>query len=237
MGGQAASSKSKVENDLVTKAFNSCPNVVASNTVNLSGVQFRPDLNPQCVNPKFEINQSAGVEADCVIKSLQDSLAETVSKMSAESQGGFGFQASQTVSDIKTQIEQITENNCGNQSATNVADIKDTLVTACDWHFVQNATAKSSCKLDSLQKLTNEVTSEQAATSTGLTLASFFTGYGGLTTIIMIIIIGGGLYGGYSYYQENESGKTQSGGGMSMTSRIIILLTVVFIVNRLCKRT
>lgn len=226
MGAQASASRNTIENDFITKAYNKCPNVSANNEINLSGVQFRPDMNPMCKNPKFEINQSAGVEADCVVKNIQDTLAETVSKMSTQSQGGLGFQASASSSDIKTQIEQMVENDCGNQSASNKADISDTLVTACDWHFVQNATAKSSCAIDSLQQMSNKVSSQQDTAATGLTLASFLTGYGGIMTAVVAIILISGLgYGTYTYYNENK--ESQQGGCGDKRFNIIIILFLI----------
>lgn len=208
MGAQLSTNVSTVQNDLTTTAFNKCPKITASNTADLYKVKHHPQST--CKNSTFAIDQSAGVDANCLISNLQDSLASTLANMDAQAQGGFGIQASTNASDIKSQLTQKTENTCGTLSATNAANIEDIEVTACDFHIVQNATAKSACVINSLQKMANDVSVKQTAKTEGLTLASLLFGNGAIGSIIMgivVVIILAGL-GYYLYTQLGGDGKS-----------------------------
>ena len=190
MGAQVSTNKQVIQTDIVTEAYNSCPNIAVSNTVNMQGVNFRPDLNPNCTgDTSFDISQTAGVDATCVITSMQDSLAKTLSTMDAEALGGLGFSGTSNILDIKNELSQKVENDCGNQSVTNVADIKDTTVTSCNMRVVQNASAKSSCTINSLQKIANDLEANSKSKAQGSTLASLLFGYGGIASIAMIIVV------------------------------------------------
>ena len=168
MGAQVSTNKQVIQTDIVTEAYNSCPNIAVSNTVNMQGVNFRPDLNPNCTgDTSFDISQTAGVDATCVITSMQDSLAKTLSTMDAEALGGLGFSGTSNILDIKNELSQKVENDCGNQSVTNVADIKDTTVTSCNMRVVQNASAKSSCTINSLQKIANDLEANSKSKAQG----------------------------------------------------------------------
>jgi|SRR5579872_1233774 len=207
MGAQASTNISTINTDLTTQAYNQCPRVTVSNTVDMSKVNFLP--NSTCKNPSFAIDQTAGVDANCLITNLQQSLASSIAGMDATTQGGFGFQASTNAANIQSQITQQTENSCGTLSSTNAANLQDVTVTACDFHIVQNATAKSACTLNSLQKLANTVSVQQSATAQGLTLASLLFGYGGIGSIIMgivVLIIIAGL-GYYLFGGESDEDK------------------------------
>lgn len=224
MGAQGSKNKAKTTTDITTTAYNSCPNVSANNSINLSGVQFRPDLNPACanVNSDFVINQSAGVESECVLTNLQNTTADTISKMDAQAQGGLGFQASSNSDNIKTQLITMTTNSCGDQTSSNEANISDTIITSCNWHFVQDASVTSSCLINNTQTIANQVSSQQSATSTGLTLASFLTGYGPsiIVIIIIIVVVGGIGYFGYKEYKKNKQSSTTSTSTSTSTEQV-----------------
>lgn len=222
MGASASTNKQSIQNTLTSEAYNSCPNITASNTANISGVSFKP--NPGCVNPQFLVNQSAGIDANCLITSLQDSLAQTISKLDAKSQAGLGFSASTNVNDIKTQIKQMVKNTCGNQSSTNVANINDTIITACDFRIVQNATDQSSCSINALQKQVDSVAASAAANATGGSIwGDLFGSSNILKTVIIIVVIvaviaaiAGGGYAIYRYQKNkkqttNETGSSEEG--------------------------
>lgn len=192
MGAQASTNVSKQKSDIVTQSYNKCPPVSAQNKTDIEGVKFNPPTEiclKYGIKPVFEINQNAGVKADCVISNLQDTLAEAISKLDAEAQGGLGFQASTNISDISAKITQTLDNSCGKLDAKNIIAIKDTEVTSCDWRFVQNATAQSSCKINNLQKLANKIETQEKAKTEGLTLGNFLLGNGPFVAIGMVIII------------------------------------------------
>jgi hypothetical protein len=217
MGAQVSALFSTVQTDLTTQAFNSCPQITASNTLDISNVQFLP--NSACKTSSATFNQSAGIDATCLISSLQDSVATTLSSMDATTQGGFGIQASTSASNINSQISQQTINTCGAQSSTNAASIKDTIITACDWHFVQNATAKSSCQINALQKMANDVSVKQTALAQGATLASLLFGNGAIGSIVMglvvVIILGSIGYYFYSEYASDDKDENDAHGKKS----------------------
>jgi len=237
MGIQSSTNILRVNNDLTTKAFNACPKVTASNEAEVRRVVHRP--NSLCVNPTFEFNQKAGVYAECLINNVQDSLAETIAKMDAETQGGLGFQFSQNVADIKNQITQIAENKCKGLSATNKAKLEDIDTTACNFQFVQDATVKSACTINNMQKLANQVAVDQYAKATGwLSLGNL----GALVAIILVVVIGGWLISSSTGKKKDD--ETKKGGGLSWNSMcehlntykiyyilifVILILIIIFI--------
>lgn len=191
MGAQASSNVSVEENDLVTQSFNNCPKITASNSLDISNVKIDAGKNPNCKGGgDVTFDQSAGVDASCLIKSLQNTTSDSLSKLDAKTQGGLGFQASSNVNDIQNQIQQKLNNDCGHLSATNAAKISDTTITACNFHFVQNATARTSCQINSLQDMANKVSSQLTTDTSGLTLASFLFGNSiGIAIIVAVVLL------------------------------------------------
>ena len=205
MGAQVSTNSSTTSNDLVTESYNKCPSVSVDNTVNVSNVNFRPDMNPKCTaDSNFEINQTAGVDAACLIGALQDNISKAVANLDATAQAGLGVSASTNVSDINTQVKQKMENQCGTQSSTNAANIKDTLVTSCNMRVIQNASAKSSCTINALQTLAATAETTATASSEGLTLGSFLFGYSSSTAMGMVVLLLLLAGGGYMYYRSTQ---------------------------------
>lgn len=199
MGAQASTNKTSTTNDLVTQAYNSCPNVSTSNSLVLKNVTHSPD--PVLCAGKdtgFSLNQTAAVDANCVITSLQQNAADAISKLDATAQGGLGFTASTNINDINTQITNQLNNQCGSLSASNTINGENLTVTACNFSAVQNASLKSMCQINALQKTATAATTTSASTATGLTLASFLTGYSPYIAIAIVaavvIILGIWLY-------------------------------------------
>lgn len=187
MGVGASTNKVTQENNIISSSYAKCPNVSVGNILDISNLIHKP--NPACKKSSFVINQKAGVEADCLLNSMQKNLAETLSKQDAKVQGGLGFQFSTNVNNLKNQIETKLEASCGNRSTTNKANISDTYIGACDFKYVAEASDKSSCEINLLQDTSSKLINEQKAEAEGLTLASFLLGYGLFSGIIMLIII------------------------------------------------
>ncbi|RYE17214.1 MAG: hypothetical protein EOP45_16210, partial [Sphingobacteriaceae bacterium] len=181
MGATASTNKTSVEQDIVSQSYNSCPAITANNSVAMKNVTFAP--NATCKDSNFDITQTAAVDATCLISALQQNTADAVSKLSATAQGGLGFSASTNVSDIKTQLTNKVENDCKSVSASNNADLTNVTITACNFRTIQNANAKSACQINSLQKSAASASTTADATATGLTLASFLTGYNSIIAI------------------------------------------------------
>jgi len=189
MGAGAAKNESRQVVNISAEVFNSCPRVSAVNSIDLNGVQFLPNdlcYGPGLPKPKFSIDQTAGVEAECIISAMQNIISKTVAEQDAKTQNGLGFVFSENASDIETQLKTRMENDCSSASSENAASVSDTIVTACDWRFVQNASVKSSCIINSLQDLANDISLKQKADAKGASLADLL---GGENMIIILVIV------------------------------------------------
>lgn len=190
MGIGVSSNTTSNYTNLTSEAFNSCPTVTASNIVSIDNVKFQPDklcYAPGQPQPEATIDQNAGVNATCVITALQKSISQLVAEQTAAVQGGLGFQYSSNSSDIETQITQKLANSCGSQSSTNAASVSDTIITACQWHFVENATVQESCQINELQSIANSVSQKQDASTKGASvLGSLFGSTGGIIITVFI---------------------------------------------------
>lgn len=190
MGIGASSNSSSTYTNLTSEAFNSCPTVTASNVISIDNVKFQPDklcYSPGQPQPEATINQNAGVNATCVITALQKSTSQLIAEQNAAVQGGLGFQYSSNSSDIETQITQKLTNSCGSQSSINAASVSDTIITACQWHFVENATVQESCQINELQNIANAVSQKQTASTKGASvLGSLFGSTGGIIITVFI---------------------------------------------------
>src|SRR5690606_5624951 len=130
MGASASTNKSTSNIDIISTAYNKCPAVGVSSSVNISNVTFRPNANCGS-DTEFVIDQNAGVDATCVIDNLQNSTASIAAELSSQAQAGIGLSASTNVADIDAQIKNRVANTCGNVSSTVEANIKDTVIESC----------------------------------------------------------------------------------------------------------
>jgi len=190
MGVQASTNSSSNYVNLTSEAFNSCPTVTASNVLNIDDVNFKPSklcYAPGQPQPTATFDQSAGVNASCVISAMQNALASYLSKQAASVAGGLGIQWSSDVNQMSTNITTHIMNTCGSQSSTNAASIGDTQITACQWHFVENATVQESCYINELQTLSNKASITQDSKTKGASI--FGSIFGSTTTLIVIIVV------------------------------------------------
>lgn len=176
--------------DITTQAYNACPKLTANSTLDISTVQFRP--NPTCKTSAATFDSSAGLDAACLVNNLQNRLASALATLDTQTQKGFGIDAIADMppdtTDIKAQLTRQTEDVCGAKSTTNVVGIKGTVITSCDWHFVQNATEKSACVTNALQKIANEVSVKQLTQSRGMTVKDLFLGDGTMFAILLRLL-------------------------------------------------
>lgn len=223
MGIQASTNKSSTTNNITSNSFNRCGTNTADNTINLYDVQFRPDLNPACGSDSVAtFSQTAGVDATCTIKSLQDSISKIVAQENAKTKGGFGFQGSTNVNDINNQITQTLKNSCGNKSSTNTANVKDTIITSCQWHFAQNATDKSSCEINAVQKIANDVQTKLISSASGASIWGLLFGGGKkwiwiiLGVLLLLLILG--LIAYFIYHHSQHKGQMVGVPGFSSSA-------------------
>lgn len=147
------------ESDLISSAYDRCFKVYPTDTFNMKMVDFHP--NPFCRSndpDDFELDQSSGVEALCLVPSLEKTIIEKIVELGPNQRQRLGFE-SQNDEIIRQQLLQRLENDCHNQSPIIKAHIGDTPVQACKWHFVQNASKKTSCYISVLQNIAIQIQS------------------------------------------------------------------------------
>lgn len=209
MGAAISTNVSRTENEIISKAVNQCKRGTASNELYLKGITHDPA--PTCKNPTFSVQQSAVVDADCFINALQNNMADTIKKMQATTQAGFGIAGSTNIDEGKQKINAALTNSCGGVSATQVIDAKDITSRACDMTFIQNATAQSKCKIDALQDAALKTESNMDAGATGASLASILFGSGSSVIVWIIgLVVVLGIIGGIGYYMQSDSDSGSS---------------------------
>src|SRR3984885_693620 len=120
--------------DIVSKAFNSCPSFLVNNSIKLNDVRHRVDLNPFCRYDNEHISQNYGVNARCVRTNLIDELSESLSNADPKIQRIIGLKITDGQENIKKNIEEKLKNYC-------------------KWYALQDATNRDSCEINLLQKM------------------------------------------------------------------------------------
>ncbi len=196
MGGSVSKSTSKSSVDLVQKSVQNCPQVGAENVVNLNNSTITCPV--ECIETgqgcSMEISQSTLVDATCLISTHQEALATLISEMDTKSKAAMGYSDAQTKSDISRSITNKVEANCGAILSTNKINAENIRANTCKNVFVQGATAKSECALNTLMGLTDDVTATQKTSSEGFNPLKFLEENGmffaiaiGLIVILFII--------------------------------------------------
>lgn len=176
-----------VSTDITSISYNICPKLTANSTLDTSTVQFRP--NPTCKASAATYDSSAGVDSKCLVMNLQNRLADAFAEEDPLTQQGFGLKPTTDPTDIKLQLMQQVERKCGTQSDVVAASLRNTIVSSCDWHFVQNATTKSACESNALQEIANQLSVKRAAEKRRSTIVWLLIGEGTLTDIMTRILI------------------------------------------------
>ena len=256
MGASVSTNKDTINTNILQKAYNSCGSGARTqNVIDISNVTFDPpdNCNPQS---QFIIGQQATADATCLIQNLQSSAAEVASTLSANAQAGLGFAVSTNVSDTTTNINNYVSNICAGASSTNQANIKDTVIKACKFVAVQNASAKESCQINNTQDVISQIASNASSNAQGASVWGLLFGEGGfgkilfimlgliiMASIILVLVkkFSGGNKGNNSGIELSDMGQF---GGISnffdstnnpqlftMFIIIIILLLVLFSIN------
>ena len=212
MGASVSTNTSAVNNDFSSQEYATCGNTVASNTIDIHSLKYTQPPGCPADSKGFLAQQTSAVKADCVIGILQQNVADTVSKMNADAQAGLGFAVSTDSSNISNQIKNKISASCGDKSSTNQASISDTEVTACNLAIIQDASAQSSCAINTLQAITSNVQSTQDTSAKGGSL--FGDLFGGMPSwiwiiigIVVLLILAGAGFGLYRHF-SGKKGKT-----------------------------
>jgi hypothetical protein len=192
MGAQASTNKVKTSVEINNEAINKCGSTTVTNAILLKKAKITcpKDCKGNC---KFSINQGAAVDATCLIQAHQDALSETIAAMDAKTKTGLGFGASTNVSDMRKELNNKIQSECGGASSTQKIDASEMQLEMCDVTFAQNATAKSKCELGALQAMRDKTETLAKATTEGLDPAEFMKAYAsmilGVVAIVVVIII------------------------------------------------
>ena len=190
MGGQSSKSEQQFETDITSEAFNECKGANVSNSIIINQVQHRPEYNPACTaDSTFRVEQGANVESKCLISHLQQITADSIANLDAEAQAGLGFAFSENKNEILTQLNTKVENECTGLSLENKAEISDTVITACNFMVIQDATVKDSCVINSLQNTANRATVESRSTASGASIWGILFGEGTSWLLLIVAII------------------------------------------------
>lgn len=216
MGAQLSTNIAKQTKELVNKSYNKCNTTTTGNTINLKNFKHNP--GPECgSNSKTTISQVATADANCVIGALQDSVSSTIAKLKSESNGGFGIATATNISEQATKSLNNMTNECGKLSNNNKINSEDIEVTSCELNILQNASSKSKCEIEALQKIADKMATDMEASATGF--------LGGTYGIIIFIVVGlvillGGGFGVYKFAGSKQAIIT-----------VIVLIVLIAIVG------
>nr|QZX43049.1 myristoylated membrane protein [Mimivirus sp.] len=212
MGASASTNQQTIQNNILNQAYNTCPNIGTTNVIDLSGIKFEPP--PDC-NPPSEmiIGQTATVDANCLLTSLQSSAADIAAQLNAEAKAGLGIAVSTNINDVKNSINQITTNSCANVSTTNKATIKDTVIKSCKFQVIQDATLNVSCQINATQDLVSKIASNAATSAEGGSIWGllFGSGIGGIIVGIVVVIVIIAIIGVVIYFVSKNKSNVNTG--------------------------
>lgn len=217
MGASISSNVAVVNDDFTSSQYQSCGKGTVSNTVDISKVKYTQPANCPAGSTGFSINQAASLDASCVINSLQNATAQVANNLSADAKAGLGLAISSNVSDVQNSITNKVTQKCANVSDTQVANISDSTITACNMAIIQNANLKQSCQLQASQDIATQVSVTAKGEASGLNPTALFGIIGG---VILLLIIVGGL--GYFFYNKSQNKsatvQTKSSNGKTKTT-------------------
>ena len=190
MGASVSTNATTVENEIVSKALQTCPVVSGSNVTSISNTTFSPW--PGCDKSSFNVKQSTSISSECALSSLQKAAAESAQQLSAEAQATLGFSVSTNVADTENSLKVLTEQTCKDVSTTNIVDVDNVTFHTCDVYITQDATANTSCQIDATQDQISDIAVEMAAESSGWGWWEILALIGGI--ILLIILLIGGVF-------------------------------------------
>lgn len=200
MGAQASTQKSSITQDLITTAYNKCPDVTVNNKMKFGNIRVRQPAYCES-NANINLEQNAALDANCLVDNLQNNLIDAYLKSDTATKGGFGLGVTTDISELKTNIQNKIETSCGNLSTSNEMHNQDIDYIGCgDVRVVQNASAKTACTINTLQDTIKQVDKTSNVTTEGTTLGGLLFGYNtgtvigmvflGLFVVIIVIILG-----------------------------------------------
>jgi uncharacterized membrane protein len=163
--------------------------------VTIDGLQFYPPDGGKYCKPPYptvSIGTTSTIDATCLLGSLQESALTMASSLNSQQLAGLGLSGSIDISDLQTDIATLTANKCGGTSSKSTVSITDTIIEACNFQVVSNATANQSCQINEVQKLMNDMAQNiDNKTEGGSVFGALFGNgiVGALVGIVIIIVV------------------------------------------------
>lgn len=259
MGASTSSNAQLSTTNIITKAVQSCPKIASTNVINWSGATITTP--PGCPpGSGVDINQAAVVDAKCVLGNLTNATATAAQNLSAPAQAGLGFSISSNVSETRNNIDNYTNQSCTNQDNSNIVNWNDVNIKSCNLTVTQNATANTSCRINTIQNTLGQVENNLAAHSSGGSVfGDLFNGsiiMKIIGIVIVLILIGDIIFYFIKKSKKNKESSTtienteeindtndtdddQTGGFNSQKNKpyiiliiVIFLILIVFMINK-----
>lgn len=136
----------------------------------------------------FNVVQKAATDATCLITNLQKNAASLAASLDSKAQAGLGIAVTDDSQIMESDLSNSVNNTCAGASSTNIANIEDTDITACNITLVQNATAKQSCIINNTQKVMSKMKGSVIAQASGMSWWGIL-----LICLGILLVIGGGV--------------------------------------------
>jgi len=232
MGAQTSVNISKQSTNVVGKASQKCAESKINQITDIDLLDFECPEWCGSKDCSLNITQDVAVEADCVLNTAVDMAASNLAQSESKVQGGFGIQTNWSETEIKQNIENQLNSECGNTDSSQIQRYKTMKVKACNMNLMQNMSAQTQCKLATMQKLAADAVTKIKSETEGASLASLL-GFGSLG-LFVVLLIGGGAYYAYS---SQDGGLSDSifdtsmiGGTITWTTWILIAVVIVLII-------
>lgn len=217
MGASSSTNKQTIQNNIIDSAVAQCKPVSASNSINLSGINFNPPADcPGGSN--FNVSQASSVDATCLIGQLLSQAAQSTSSLDANAKAGLGFSVSTNVSETANNISSYVNSQCSGVSSSNMANISDTNIQSCNFVITQDATAQESCQINQTQNVISSIAAAASASSQGGSIWGDLFGGGSsvITVIIVVVIVLILISAGVGIFMHMKNKKAEEGDGESV---------------------
>ncbi len=178
-------------------------------------------MDPECKLFDAKIENSIIVNAHCLITAMQEKLAQSLKNISSTSIAGLDLPGSSNEAESLQKIKQRLRNMCGNMSSTQKLDpTSDINISLCKIVYVQNATKKTKCEIEALQKALVQTASKINTESRGQILTLYPDGNLVLKTPVGKVVYSTGAIGpGHYTLSITDDGKLilSDGKGLAKT--------------------
>lgn len=195
MGASASVNKQTVQNNMIDSATANCgAGASATNIINVSNTNYTQPPNCPAGSLGFNAGQAAVVDSTCLLGNLQSNAANVAQNLSAKSQAGLGFSVGANVSETKNNLGTYVSQTCAGQSTTDIVDVSNVNVQACNFTVTQHASVNAMCQINNTQDQIGKIAVASAAQAQGGSIfgdlfGNLFTGARGIIIIVVIFLV------------------------------------------------